>query len=160
MGSLSSVTDLDDTAAAVLTASRALLAVVARSVAPALEQVTVPQFRVLVVLSTSGAPVRHRDLADALGVHSSTFTRTTDRLVSSGWVTRAENPDNRRETLVSLTAQGRDLVAEVTESRRDEIRSILRRLPAARRADVLAALRDFADAAGEPSVPALAEFTV
>jgi len=154
------MTDLDETAASVLTASRALLAVVARSVAPALEHVTVPQFRVLVMLSTAGGPQRHRDLADALGVHSSTFTRTTDRLVSGGWVTRAENPDNRRETLVDLTAKGRSLVAEVTEARRDEIREILRRLPVAKRREVLDALRDFADAAGEPSVPALAEFTV
>ena len=152
--------DLDTTAASVLTASRALLAVVARSVAPVLEHVTVPQFRVLVVLSNASAPMRHRDLADALGVHSSTFTRTTDRLVAGGWVARAENPDNRRETLVSLTTAGHDLVAQVTEARREEIRSILQRVPADSRPRIAEALDAFAEAAGEPTAPPLAEFSV
>ena len=73
------MTELDDAATAVLTASRALLAVVARSVAPVLDEVTVPQFRVLVILSSAEEPLRHGDLADALGLHSSTFTRTADR---------------------------------------------------------------------------------
>ena len=59
------MSDVDTSAAAVLTASRALLAVVARSIAPELDRVTVPQFRVLVVLSTAGQPVRNRDLAEA-----------------------------------------------------------------------------------------------
>jgi DNA-binding MarR family transcriptional regulator len=154
------VDDLDGTAAAVLTASRALLAVVARSVAPVLEHVTVPQFRVLVVLSNAPAPMRHRDLADALGVHSSTFTRTTDRLVAGGWVTRAENPENRRETLVSLTPAGRELVTRVTEARRDEIRAILTRVPPTERPAIVEALGAFASAAGEPTAPPLAEFSV
>jgi DNA-binding MarR family transcriptional regulator len=154
------VDDLDGTAAAVLTASRALLAVVARSVAPVLEHVTVPQFRVLVVLSNAPAPMRHRDLADALGVHSSTFTRTTDRLVAGGWVTRAENPDNRRETLVSLTPAGRELVTRVTEARRDEIRAILTRVSPTERPAIVEALGAFASAAGEPTAPPLAEFSV
>ena len=73
---------LDTAAAEVLTASRALLGVIARSVAPVLDRVTVPQFRVLVLLSTSDGPVRSGDLAAALGVHPSTFTRNADRLVS------------------------------------------------------------------------------
>ena len=75
------MTDLDTSASAVLTASRALLAVVARSIAPELDRVTVPQFRVLVVLSTAGQPVRNRDLAEALGVHPSTFTRNKPMIV-------------------------------------------------------------------------------
>ncbi|HET7902667.1 MAG TPA: MarR family transcriptional regulator [Candidatus Nanopelagicales bacterium] len=152
--------ELDTSAAAVLTASRALLAVVARSIAPELDRVTVPQFRVLVILSTAGAPVRNRDLADALGVHPSTFTRNADRLVSGGWVRRAENPENRRETLVSLTAAGRRLVDRVTARRRDEIREVLARLTPAQRRLVLEAMTAFAHAAGEPDVGDLAEFSL
>lgn len=156
------VRDLDSSAAAVLTASRALLAVVARSIAPELDRVTVPQFRVLVVLSTAGAPVRNRDLAEALGVHPSTFTRNADRLVAAGWVRRAQNPDNRRETLVSLTAAGRRLVDRVTARRRDEIREILAQLTPSERILVLEAMTAFARAAGEPDVAAgeLAEFSL
>jgi DNA-binding MarR family transcriptional regulator len=144
------MSDLDTTAAEVLTASRALLGVVARSLAPILDQVTIPQFRVLVVLSTAAAPVRNGDLAAMLGVHPSTFTRTADRLVAGGWVVRAENPENRRETLVQLSHEGRRLVDEVTEHRRREISSILSRLDTSDRRLVLEAMAAFARAAGEP----------
>ncbi|MCA0328320.1 MAG: MarR family transcriptional regulator [Actinobacteria bacterium] len=154
------MSDLDDAAASVLTASRALLAVVARSVAPILDQVTVPQFRVLVLLSNADGPVRHGDLAAALDVHSTTFTRTIDRMVSGGWVERRPNPDSRRETLISATAAGVDLVREVTEARRREIRAILAALPARERAAVGAALAAFAEAAGEQPAPVLAEFSL
>ena len=143
---------LEATAVEVLTASRALLGVVARSVAPVLDRVTVPQFRVLVILSTSDSPVRSGDLAAALGVHPSTFTRTADRLVAAGWVLRAENPDNRRETLIALTDEGARLVTQVTDQRRQEITTILTRLEPAERDLVLDAMTLFARAAGEPRV--------
>ncbi len=143
---------LDATTLQVLTASRALLGVVARSVAPVLDLITVPQFRVLVVLSTSDGPVRNGDLAAVVGVHPSTFTRTADRLVAAGWVQRAENPENRRETFIELTAEGRALVDRVTDQRRREIRSILARLDPAERALVADAMTVFAGAAGEPQV--------
>ena len=132
----------------------------ARSIAPELHRVTVPQFRALVILSTSDGPVRNRDLASALGVHPSTFTRNADRLVSAGLVRRAENPDNRRETLISLTAAGRKLVDRVTARRRAEIRSVVVELDPAERALVLRGLAAFARAAGEPDVGELAEFTL
>lgn len=141
---------LDAAAAEVLTASRALLGVIARSVAPVLDRVTVPQFRVLVVLSTADGPVRSGDLAAALGVHPSTFTRNADRLVAAGWVQRSENPDNRRETLIELTEAGAELVEQVTAQRHREIRSILARLEPAERDLVLDAMAVFARAAGEP----------
>ena len=143
---------LDTAAAEVLTASRALLGVIARSVAPVLDRVTVPQFRVLVLLSTSDGPVRSGDLAAALGVHPSTFTRNADRLVAAGWVRRSENPDNRRETLIELTDAGAELVEQVTAQRRREIRSILARLEPAERDLVKDAMTVFARAAGEPHV--------
>jgi DNA-binding MarR family transcriptional regulator len=154
------MSELDQVTVAVLTASRALLAVVARSVAPVLDEVSVPQFRVLVLLSNALAPVRHGDLADALGLHSSTFTRMADRLVAGGWVQRRENPDDRRETLVELTPDGRDIVTRVSDARRAEIRSVLERLSGADRARVVEALALFHRAAGEPAAPVLAEFTV
>lgn len=153
------MSELDEVTGSVLTASRALLAVVARSVAPVLDQVSVPQFRVLVLLSNA-PEMRHGDLAEALGLHSSTFTRMTDRLIAGGWVERRENPDNRRETLVNLTLAGREIVTRVTEARRAEIRAVLERLSVADRARVADALELFHRAAGEPSVPVLAEFTV
>lgn len=143
-------------AAAVLTASRGLLGVVARSLAPALEQVSLPQFRALVVLSSHGEPMRSGALATALGVHPSTFSRNADRLEAGGWVRRVENPDSRREVLVELTPEGTHLVDLVTRRRRTEIAAVLRRLDDDERRLVVDAFELFTRAAGEPTVEELA----
>jgi len=70
----------DDLVDTVLAASRALVAVAARSLAAAGDEVTLPQYRALVVLAASG-PQGTADLAAALAVNPSTATRMCDRLV-------------------------------------------------------------------------------
>jgi DNA-binding MarR family transcriptional regulator len=134
---------------ATLLASRAMLAVVARSLAGALEDVTLPQFRAMVILDTQG-PQRTGAVADLVGVHQSTFTRTADRLVRDGWVLRVENPDSRREVLLELTDRGRELVAVVMTRRQSELRRALTKVPVGQRAAVVEGMRAFAAAAGEP----------
>ncbi|MCO7220794.1 MarR family transcriptional regulator [Klenkia sp. PcliD-1-E] len=143
--------ELDAVVDAALHASRALLGAVTRSLAGALDQVTLPQFRVLVLLAGRG-PQRSGDLARAVGVHPSTFSRSADRLVAGGWVVRTGNPDSRREVLVELTPAGAALVADVTERRRAELRTVLSRLDPADAGRVRDALRAYADAAGEADV--------
>lgn len=133
-----------------LTASRALLGIVARSVAPALEAVSLPQFRVLVLLSSQG-PTRVGQLAEQIGANTSTFSRSIDRMVASGWVARAENPESRREVLLELTDDGDRLVKSVTARRRHAIDEVLARMSGDDRAALVAALAAFAAAAGEPS---------
>lgn len=133
-----------------LTASRALLGVVARSLAPALEQVTLQQFRVLVLLSTAASPVRSGALAEAIGVHRTTFSRNADRLVAGGWVRRVDNPDSRREILIELTTKGARLVALVTRRRRVEINRVLQVMTPQQRGLAQRGLAAFAKAAGEP----------
>ncbi len=140
---------------ATLTASRAMLGVVARSVGPALEQVSLPQLRVLVLLAGHGT-TRSGSLAELVGVHASTFSRTTDRLAAGGWVRRVPNPQSRRETLVELTDSGRRLVASVMQRRRTEMSAILRRVPVEERPAVREAFEAFAAAAGEPPLVDLA----
>jgi DNA-binding MarR family transcriptional regulator len=133
-----------------LTASRALVGVAARSLAVAAPtDVTLPQYRALVVLAARG-PLRVGDLAEALGIHASTATRLCDRLVGRRLVRRAVDRDNRRETTISLSAPGRKVVDDVTEVRRTEIRGIVDRIPADLRGPAVAALVAFAEAAGEP----------
>ena len=131
-------------------ASRALLAIVARSIAPVLEELTLSQFRVLVLLDTRG-PTRVGTLAAQLEVHPSTFSRALDRLEAAGWVARAANADSRREVLVSITGAGSVLVGEVSAKRRAELDRVVAALPGDERDQVLRALAVFADAAGEPS---------
>ncbi|WP_396658997.1 MarR family winged helix-turn-helix transcriptional regulator [Microbacterium oxydans] len=138
-----------DAADAVLHASRALLGVVARSIAPALDQISLPQFRVLVVLTATG-PLRMGALAERIGAQPSTFSRTVDRMVTNGWLARAANENSRREVLVRATPEGQQLVDRVTERRSEELRAILAVLTETEQKEIAAALRAFATAAGEP----------
>jgi DNA-binding MarR family transcriptional regulator len=138
----------DELVDAVLGASRALVAVAARSLADLAEDVTLPQYRALVELAARG-PQRPADLASALGVDPSTATRMCDRLVRKQLVQRRRISADRRGVRISLTPAGRTLVEEVTRRRRAEIAQILQRMPRADRASALRALRVFADAAGE-----------
>ena len=141
--------DVDAVTRAVLTASRLLVAVSARSLAEVEERVTVPQFRMLVVLSTRGA-TKLVALADLLQVAPSTAMRMVDRLIAAGLADRRANPDNRRETLLQLTEEGRRIVEDVTVRRRAEIAAIVERLRPTERLALVGALTAFNEAGAEP----------
>lgn len=146
--------DVDAVTQAVLTASRLLVAVSAHSLAEVEERVTLPQFRMLVVLSSRGA-TKLVTLAELLGVRPSTAMRMIDRLIAAGLADRQTNPDNRRETLLRLTAEGRRTVENVTARRRREIASIVQRLAPYQRTALIEALADFNEAGGERPAPLL-----
>lgn len=141
--------DVQQLVTAVLTASRVLVSVSARSLAGVEDIVTVTQFRTLVVLDAHGE-LNLNGLAALLDVTPSTALRMIDRLLVADLVTRRDNPANRREVLLGLTKQGRRIVAKVTSKRRTEITKIVTAMPNAQRSELVAALRAFADAAGEP----------
>ncbi|PRZ44074.1 MarR family transcriptional regulator [Antricoccus suffuscus] len=134
---------------AVLTASRVLVGVSGRSLAEIDGTITPTQFRTLVVLSNNGE-INMSTLADALAVNSSTAMRMVDRLITTGLVDRRDSPHNRREVLVRLTPTGARVVRRVTSRRRTEIAKIVAAMPTARRTELIAALRAFTEAAGEP----------
>jgi len=138
----------DDVVDALLVASRALVAVAARSVAGIDDIVTLPQYRALVILASRG-PRTVGQLAEALAIHPSTATRLCDRLVAKHLVDRVQDQGNRRETKVSLLAAGHSIVDEVTKVRRAEIARIVGRIPPGSRRAAVSALNTFADAAGE-----------
>ena len=135
---------------AVLRASRVLVSVAARSLAAVDEDVTLPQFRALVVLASRG-PQTVGALAAALGVHASTATRMCDRLVAKGFVDRDVLATNRREVHLELTRSGRRLVDAVTKRRRNEIARVIERVPRAQRDALIQALHAFGEAAEEPA---------
>lgn len=145
--------ELDDVVTAILTASRVLVGVSARSLADVEDTVTLTQFRTLVVLDSHGVINLNR-LADLLAVNSSTAMRMIDRLLAADLVTRQDNPANRREVLLNLTEEGRKLVQQVSNSRRAEISRIVKAMPAGERHELVNALRAFAEAAGEPEATA------
>jgi len=133
---------------AVLVASRALVAVAARSLAAAPADVTLAQYRILVVLASRG-PQFPSALAAELRSAPSSITRLCDRLVAKGLLTRASAPGNRRQVVLAISAAGRRVVDAVTRVRRDEIASLVAAVPPARRRGVVGALNDLAAAAGE-----------
>ena len=133
---------------ALLVASRALVAVAAKSVASVDDEVTLPEYRALVVLATLG-PQNLGGLSGHLAVHPSTGTRLCDRLIAKGLIERRARTDDRREVSIHLTKRGQRLFRTVTELRRSEFAAIVDRIPSARLEAVIEALRDFAEAAGE-----------
>jgi len=140
--------DLDEDVEETLTASRALVGIIARSLADVLDDVTLPQYRVLVVLCAEG-PLRSGVLAERLGIHQSTLTRTADRLVAQGLIRRDPSQESRREIMVDLTDAGRDIVVRVLRQRSQHLREILEGVSAADRKKIREGFRAFA-AAGEP----------
>ncbi|MDQ4132737.1 MAG: MarR family transcriptional regulator [Actinomycetota bacterium] len=139
--------DLTAVADAVLVASRVLVAVAAQSLAD-LDDMTLPQYRSLVVLASRG-PQNLSSLADILAVNPSTATRVTDRLVQRGLVRRDTSAQSRREIVLEVTPAGREVVQTVTRRRRAALARIVRRLSEAQRSQLVEALTAFGEAAGE-----------
>ena len=133
---------------AVLTASRVLVAVAARSLAEDGAEVSVPQYRALVVLASRG-PMRPVDLAEALGVDPSTVTRLCDRLSDKRLISRRRHGGDRRVVWLDLSGRGRQLVQAVTDRRRTEIARILTAVPDDQREGLVRAFSAFGRAAGE-----------
>ena len=133
---------------AVLTASRTLVAVATTSLGEAADDITIAQYRALVVLASRG-PQRMADLAAALDVAPSTAGRMCDRLLRKGLIRRHRVRADRRAVKVSITEAGRQVVDEATARRRALLAGILAKLSARQQSAVADALRAFAAAAGE-----------
>lgn len=145
-GPLGVAESIDTTVDALLAASRALVAVSARSIADSPE-VTFPQFRMLVVLSHGSSNLS--ELASSLDVAASTALRMVDRLIAAGFVERLVRPDNRRETNLSLTKAGERVFRTVTRRRRRDLRAVVERVPERDRPELARAMALFASAAEE-----------
>jgi DNA-binding MarR family transcriptional regulator len=139
----------DDVIDALLSASRALVGLAARSLADLDAEVTLPQYRALVVIATRG-PQRVVDIANELGVNPSTGTRMCDRLVRKHLVQRARSTADRRVVRLSLTPAGQALVADVTRRRRDELTHIVDAMPVTWHGSLVDALNVFTASVGEP----------
>ena len=126
------------------------MSIAAQSVADVEDQVTLPQLRILVLISSRGA-VNLNVLAQLMGIHPSNATRACDRLVTAGFLSRTESPADRRRLVLELTDAGHALVDAVDAHRRTAIAAVLDRLPRTARADLEAAMTLFARAAGEAS---------
>jgi DNA-binding MarR family transcriptional regulator len=142
------VPDDEEVTEAIVLASRAMVAVAVRSLAGSPDDITLPQFRTLVVLHYGGSR-RLADLAEALGVSPSTATRMCDRLVRKGLVGRTRDELDRREVNLAITASGRKVVDDIIDRRRSEVRDLLGAIPDGLRSQLVSSLTLLAKAAGE-----------
>ncbi len=129
-------------------ASRAFVGLTVRALSAVEADVTLPQFRTLVVLAVRG-PRRSNDIADELQVNPSTGTRMIDRLVRKRLVRRVRSSGDRRVVELRLTRAGRDIVDRVIGHRRAELERIVSATAGLWRPEVTEALTAFAEAAGE-----------
>jgi DNA-binding MarR family transcriptional regulator len=137
-----------DVVQALMLASRAFVGLTARSLAVVDGDVTLPQFRTLVVLAVRG-PQRSIDIAEELQVNPSTGTRMCDRLVRKGLVRRSRSAGDRRVVRLRLTKAGQEIVEKVMARRRAELVRLVAATAELWQPVVTDALTAFAEAAGE-----------
>ncbi len=140
--------DVERLTDALVTASRALVALALRSVAAAPVEITLPQHRVLVLLAAHGEQAVGV-LAEQLGVNASNASRVCDRLQRLGLVTRRRSTSDARSVGVALTEEGLEVLRVVGEHRREEVRRVLAAIALEDSRAVVDALRRFNDAAHE-----------
>jgi len=139
---------LEMAAGAFLTASRALMGISLRSMAAAPVPLTVPQHRLLVLLSGDGAR-RVGALAEDLGVNQSNASRLVDRLVALELVRKVRDPEDGRASVVALAPAGRRLLRVVNDYRLRELREVVAQMAPASRAKAVEVLAEFNAAAHE-----------
>lgn len=90
--------------------------------------VSLPQFRLLLVLSELG-PTPSARVADRLGTAPSSVTRLADHLERAGYVVRRRERPNRSVVRLELTATGSEIVDRVGRRRAAELDRLLTALP-------------------------------
>ena len=89
--------------------------------------VTMPQLRLLVVIATAGE-IHQSELVDRLGVTMSTVSGLVDRLVDHGYVSRHDDPADRRQVVITLTPAGGEYLDRLRELGANQLRRLLSRL--------------------------------
>lgn len=90
---------------------------------------TLPQFTALSALERSEEGRRMGPLATAALQSAASMTGIVNRLLERGLVERERHPKDRRAVVVRLTEEGRNLLAQVKEGRRQAGRALLTALP-------------------------------
>ncbi len=88
---------------------------------------TIAQLKALYLVAAAG-PIRISTLAVRLGTAVSTTSGVVDRLVGMGLLERLEDTADRRQVLVSATAEAQRQLEEMSELGRERMRDLLLRL--------------------------------
>lgn len=135
-----------DVVDAVLAANRVFVAVAAGALAGLEPEITLPQFRALVLIDIHGS-MTVAELAEALSVVPSTATRMCDRLVAKGLLDRTVDGANRRQMALTLRPEGHSLIAKSTRRRKREVNRLLKSIPPQTQAELATALGALVQAA-------------
>lgn len=65
---------------------------------------TLPQVRVLLALNILG-PSHLKQVARYVGISGSSASEMVERLVEMGWISRRQDPDDRRQVILELTSE-------------------------------------------------------
>jgi DNA-binding MarR family transcriptional regulator len=94
------------------------------------EDLTLPQFDVLVQLHRRPEGMTSRELTLELLVTAGNVTGLVGRLARMGLVERRPVPEDRRAVRIALTARGRRVAARAIPRHRRDVEELLRPLPA------------------------------
>ena len=72
---------------------------------------TLPQFRVLA--NVRRHPKTNKDLADNIGLSVAAMSRLIQGLIKEGYLTKTENPLDKRESKIRLSKKGEKLIANI-----------------------------------------------
>jgi DNA-binding MarR family transcriptional regulator len=89
---------------------------------------TIAQIKSMFFIANENS-VNFRTLAKALKVTPSNVTGIIDRLVEQQLVSRKENPEDRRMSMLQLTAKGTKLISGLREMRDTQMLKVLKNLP-------------------------------
>ena len=113
-------------------------------------RLTLPKFLVLVSLIKRGGTCPIGKLARDLFQSSPTMTGIVDRLADDKLVARTrEQPADRRQVMVTLTAPGKQLLQRVRLARRERMHQALEKLSARDRKEFVRLLTVYLDTLGQ-----------
>ncbi|WP_069999677.1 MarR family winged helix-turn-helix transcriptional regulator [Cellulosilyticum sp. I15G10I2] len=107
--------------------------------------ITLAQCQILTALENK-KEVCIAQLAEALGVDSSTLSRTTNRMVEAGLIDRIANSSDRRYVSLTLTSQGEELYHYIKDRDLCYYKKILGLIPEDKREQVIESLTLVAEA--------------
>jgi DNA-binding MarR family transcriptional regulator len=128
--------------------TRALVGLTLQSLQVLGGEVSVPQFRLLLVLSGLGRVPSSR-LGGELGMTASSVTRLADRMEAAGLLARGTDPRSRSIVTLEVTAAGVDLVARVVERRHELLAAVLERMDPGDREAAARVARRLSELAGD-----------
>jgi DNA-binding MarR family transcriptional regulator len=136
----------ESTLAALMRASTVITAIVVRSLNSVSPQLTVVQARALVIV-WGLASANVNAVAEGMGANASNASRTCDRLVKAGLLTREQADDDRRNVVLRLSPDGQALVDSVMHQRCTALETIASRMTRQQQAELRRSMEAFVAAA-------------